>query len=350
MFDRKPTRAAFSALLGAIALMSTACDAVGTSTEASAGGGGDCSMFEGETVTLVVPYSPGGGYDSYARIIAPHLGKELGSEVVVENEDGAGGLLAMNNLMAATPDGTELAIMNGVGVAGGALAGAEGIRFALDDLSMIGRVAEQQAVFVAGAKSPYRTLDDVLKADGFEFASTGVGAADFVNANLLIEILDFDGRVVTGFEGSDESELAVVRGDVDGQTGDLDSRIEAIEAGDEHPLLVIDTKRADVLPDVPALGELDLGQRERALAESLIDMSAFGRPIVGPPGLPEDRLSCLRQALHNSVTNPKLLAAAKKEERPISWLSGAELDELVGRLGDASAAFQQSLRAAHERG
>lgn len=349
MSDRKHQSRILFALLGAVALVATGCDSAGTSTEAAGGGGGDCSVFEGETVKLVVPYSPGGGYDAYARMVAPHLAEELGAKVVIENQDGAGGLLAINNLMAAKPDGTRLAIMNGVGVAGGALADAEGVRFDLEDLSMIGRVAEQKPVFVVGGGTDYQKVADVQAGKGFRFASTGPGAADFVNAQMLMRILGIDGRVVTGFEGSDESELAVVRGDVDGQTGDLDSRIDAIEAGDQRPLLVIDAKRAKELPDVPALPELDLSEQEQALSESLIDLSAFGRPIVGPPGLPEDRLSCLRQALQRTVESPKLLAEADKQERPLTWLSGTELDERVRRLADAPAEFRRSLADAYEQ-
>lgn len=348
LLARKHRLRVLFALLGVVALVATGCDSAGTSTEAAGGGGdGDCSVFEGETVTLVVPYSPGGGYDAYARMVAPYLAEELGAKVVIENQDGAGGLLAINNLMAAEPDGTRLAIMNGVGVAGGALADAEGVRFELEDLSMIGRLAEQKPVFVVGGGTGYQNVADVQAAKGFQFASTGPGAADFVNAQLLIQILGLDGRVVTGFDGSDESELAVVRGDVDGQTGDLDSRIDAIEAGDQRPMLVLDAERVEDLPDVPALLELDLGQQEQALAESLIDLSAFGRPIVGPPGLPEDRLSCLRDALKRSVESPELLAEADKQQRPLTWLSGDELDERVGRLADAPAEFQRSLADAY---
>lgn len=350
MSDRKNQSRFLFALLGVMALLATGCDSAGTSTEAAGGGGGgDCSVFEGETVKLVVPYSPGGGYDAYARMVAPHLAKELGAKVVIENQDGAGGLLAINNLMAAKPDGTRLAIMNGVGVAGGALADAEGVRFDLEDLSMIGRVAEQKPVFVVGGGTDYKTVEDVQAGKGFRFASTGPGAADFVNAQMLMQILGIDGRVVTGFEGSDESELAVVRGDVDGQTGDLDSRIDAIEAGDQRPMLVIDAKRAKELPDVPALPELDLNQQEQALAESLIDLSAFGRPIVGPPGLPKDRLNCLRQALQRAVESPKLLAEADKQQRPLTWLSGAELDERVKRLADAPEDFKRGLKDAYQQ-
>lgn len=348
MFDNRAKRRLTLVPLVGLALSLAACDAVESSSEAE-GAGGDCSVFEGETISLVVPYSPGGGYDSYARIVAPLLGEELEAEVVVENQDGAGGLLAINNLITAEPDGTHLAIMNGVGVAGGALAGAEGVQFEIEDLSLIGRVAEQKPVFVVGADSEYQSIEDVQAASGFEFASTGPGAADFVNANLLIRILGLDARVVSGFGGSEESELAVIRGDVDGQSGDLASRLGAIENGDQRPLLVLDAEPADELPDTPTLPELDLDQDQQALADALIDLSALGRPIVGPPGMPQDRLTCLRDALKRTIQSDELQKEAEEQGRPVNWMSGAELDERAQRLIDSPPEFKEALQEAYEK-
>ncbi|MGH3664766.1 MAG: Bug family tripartite tricarboxylate transporter substrate binding protein, partial [Egibacteraceae bacterium] len=292
-------------------------------------------------------FSPGGGYDSYARMIAPYLGEELGAQVVVENQDGAGGLLAINNLVAAEPDGTRLAIMNAVGVAGGSLAGAEGIQFGLDDLSYIGRLGASYHIFATGADSAYQTFDDVLNAEGFRFGTTGPGAADFVNANLLIEMLDLDARVVSGFEGSEENELALTRGDIDGMTGDFDSRLPAIENGDHRPLLLLGPERDDAIPDTLALGELDLDEEQQELATSWYDLLQFGRPIVGPPDLPEDRLTCLRDALQATVENEELIAESEETERPINWLTGEEVDELVQSLLDAPQQFVDILTQAY---
>jgi tripartite-type tricarboxylate transporter receptor subunit TctC len=332
---------------GGSAEQSSGASEAPAAAEQAAGGG--CAELEGQTITLVVPFSPGGGYDSYARMIAPFLGEELGAQVVVENQDGAGGLLAINNLLTAEPDGTRLAIMNAVGVGGGALAGAQGIQFQLDELSYIGRVGASDHILSTGADSAFQTIDDVRAAQGFRFGSTGPGAADFVNASLLKEILGLDSRLVTGFEGSEENELALTRGDIDGMTGDFDSRIPAIENGDHRPLLLIGPEPDPALPDTPALMEIVDPEREE-LATFQIDLLELGRPIVGPPGMSEDRLACVRDALAATVENPDLVAEAETQERPINWMSGEDYDALVAKLMESPPEFVEILVQAYATG
>jgi tripartite-type tricarboxylate transporter receptor subunit TctC len=319
------------------------------SPQEEAAAGDACADLEGQTVTLVVPFSPGGGYDSYARMIAPFLAEELGAQVVVENQDGAGGLLAINNLLTAEPDGTRLAIMNAVGVGGGALAGAQGVQFGVDDLSYIGRVGASYHIMSTGADSAYETFDDVRAAEEFRFGSTGPGAADFVNASLLTEIFGLSSRVVTGFEGSEENELALTRGDIDGMTGDFDSRLPAINNGDHRALLLLGPEPDPALPDTPALMEIvDPGQEE--LASFLIDLLELGRPIVGPPGMSQDLLTCVRDALAAAVENPDLVAESEEQERPINWMSGEDYDDLVARLLASPPEFVEILEQAYASG
>ena len=310
----------------------------------------DCSMMEGETITFVVPFSPGGGYDSYARMIAPFLAEQTGASVIVENQPGAGGLLAINSLLTAEPDGTTIAIMNAVGAGGGAIAGAEGVQFELDELTYLGRVGASYHIFATAADGEYQTWDDVLAAEEFRYGSTGPGAADFVNGNLLNAMFDGGWNIVTGFEGSEENELAVTRGDVDGMTGDFDSRFPAIEAGDHTAVLLIGPERDPLLPDTPALLEIDLDERQRELAQAQIDLLDFGRPIVAPPDMPEDRLACMRGALRAAVEDPELLEQAETTQRPINYMSGEDLEELVSRLLDPSPEFQQVLQQAYSTG
>src|SRR5680860_1431098 len=106
-----------------------------TEPTATAAEAGDCSELESETITFAVPYDAGGGYDTYARLMAPYLEEEIGATVVVENQPGAGGLLAINSLLTAPADGTTIAIMNAVGSGGAVIADAEGVQFELDELS-----------------------------------------------------------------------------------------------------------------------------------------------------------------------------------------------------------------------
>src|ERR1700692_3001493 len=89
------------------------------------------AYFSGKTVRMVVGYGPGGGYDAYARMIAPHLSKVLGANVVVENQPGAGGLVALNRIYTAAPDGLTMMIVNGTGAALSQLSEQAGVRFDL---------------------------------------------------------------------------------------------------------------------------------------------------------------------------------------------------------------------------
>ncbi|MEX2291603.1 MAG: tripartite tricarboxylate transporter substrate-binding protein [Mycobacteriales bacterium] len=327
--------------LVACALLLSACGSGDPDTAAtgeSAGGAADadaCAGLEGENLTLVVPYSPGGGYDSYARLIAPTLGDKIGATVVVKNKPGAGGLLALNELLTADADGTSFAIMNGIGAGGASLAGAEGASFKLDELSYIGRVAGDAQMIVSAGDSQYKTWEDVEAASGFKFGSTGPGASDFVTPSLLISVFDLDAKLVTGFEGSSEVELALLQGSVDGMSGQLDSRQAGLESGDQQALVTFDRERPDIAPDAPTILELDIDEDQKALLEAHLNLLDVGRPLVGPPDMDADALECLRGALAETVEDPTLVARAAEAKRPFNYLSGEELDEAITGLLDA---------------
>ncbi|MGH3662579.1 MAG: Bug family tripartite tricarboxylate transporter substrate binding protein [Micromonosporaceae bacterium] len=343
MTHRHPRRRLLALVAGAAALSVTGCGATGSTTAEGEGSSG-CSVFKGETISLVVPFSPGGGYDTYARIVAPHLGKELGAEVVVENQDGAGGLLAINSLLGEKPDGTKIAIMNAVGAGAAAIAKAPGARFDLAKLSYVGRLDASQHLFVTSSDSEFKDFDDVIEAKGFRHGSTGPGAADFVNAHMVQRIFDLDAKVITGFEGSEENALALTKGDIDGMTGDFDSRLPQVKSGDHRPLLIIGAEREKALPDVPTMLEQDLDDAQLSLAEALIDLLKLGRPIVAPPGMPEDRLSCLRDGLRRALDRKEAVAELEKAVLPVSWMHGDRYQNLVERVLDSPSSFQRILK------
>ncbi|MGH3747846.1 MAG: tripartite tricarboxylate transporter substrate-binding protein, partial [Micromonosporaceae bacterium] len=138
------------ALLSAALLAVAGCAGGGATTTTGEGGG---ASLKGETIHFVVSYGPGGGYDIIARAIAPYLEKELDATVVVENEDGAGGLVAANQVYTAEPDGTTIGFYSGQGMAGAALGGADGARFSIPKYSFIGRLGNEPRVLTVGKKS-----------------------------------------------------------------------------------------------------------------------------------------------------------------------------------------------------
>ncbi|WP_170308777.1 Bug family tripartite tricarboxylate transporter substrate binding protein [Pseudonocardia hierapolitana] len=314
---------------------------------AATGGGGGCAALEGETITLVVPFSPGGGFDTAARIVADPLGEQLNAQVIVENRPGAGGLLAINRLVNGPADGTQIAIMNGTGASASVLGEAEGADFALTDLAYIGRVATENTVLVRAPEGVHRTWEEVRAAGDFRFGSTGPGGADYATATILIEVFELDARIVTGFPGQSEAQLALLQGDIHGLTGPVDDRRAAIEAGELVPVLSVTRERTEIAPDAPAVGEMALGPDQAVLLESLLTLNELGRPLVAPAGIAPDTLTCLREAFTRAATDPEVVARAEQQRRTIGYASGADLEAVVARIGGVPAQFRQLLRDAY---
>lgn len=322
---------------GALAGCSSGAQAAGDALPA-------CSSLEGETVSLVVPYEPGGGYDSYVRLLAPYLEQQTGTTIAVQNQPGAGGLLALNNLLTEKADGTTIAIMNGVGAGGSSLAGADGAQFALDDFTYIGRVVSEPPLIVTGSSGPYQTFDAVRGAQGFRWGSTGPGAEDYVTASLLDAVFNIDAEVVTGFPGSGETELAILQGAIDGMSGNPGSRRQAVEEGTQTPVLRMGEEAPSWLrADVPWVRDVPMTDEQRALVDAHLALIEIGRPLVGPPAMDEAAKGCWREAMAAVMSNPDLLAAAQQQERELSFLSGADLDGLVERIVTAPPKYRELL-------
>jgi tripartite-type tricarboxylate transporter receptor subunit TctC len=343
MGDRLSLRRGFAALVvlgvGAGALAGCSSDAGGNPGAAPA-----CSSLQGETVHLVVPYEPGGGYDAYARLLAPYLEQQTGATIAVENQPGAGGLLALNNLLTEEPDGKTIAIMNGVGAGGSSIAGAEGAQFSLGDFTYIGRVVSEPPLIVTSATGPYQTFDAVRAARGFRWGAGGPGGEDYVTASVLTSVFDLDAQVVTGFPGSGETELAILQGDVDGMSGNPGSRRQAVEERTQTPVLRMgEEPPAWLTVDVPWVRDVPMTAEQRALIDAHLALIEIGRPLVGPPGMDEAVTGCWREAMAAVMTHPDLLASAQQQERELAFLSGQELDALVERIISAPQEYRDLL-------
>ena len=320
-----------------------------TETEpAEAAGSGDCSSLEGKTVRLVVPYSPGGGYDVYARLIAPALGDALGATVIVENEPGAGGLLAVNNLVNSPPDGTKIALVNGTGLASSILGGAEGATFDFDDLSYIGRVGSEDSLLLTSAAGPYQTWEDLVESDGFRFGSSGLGASDYILPTLLMEAFPLDNaQIITGFPGQSEVLLALAQGDVDGLSKPGDTSRAGIESGEHTPVLSMTMEPpADYASAATYVGELELDERQEMLLTSHVKVNEMGRPLVAPPGMDSGTLTCLRESWEAAAQDEGLLEEAETQQTPIAFVSGEEMEErVVADLKDLPEEYLTVLRS-----
>jgi tripartite-type tricarboxylate transporter receptor subunit TctC len=321
----------------------------GCGQTATTGGGGGGDDLKGETVDFVVPFEPGGGYDIYARLVAPALEKCTGATVVVRNEPGAGGLVATSKTFVAKPTDLRLQIVNTVGVVSSQIAKAEGARFELEKFSWLGRVSAEPNVLVVAANSRFRTFDDILAStDPVRFVATGPGSNEYINSSILPKVYGFPSRVITGFAGSGEARAAVLAGKADAHILPLDSQLDAIQSGDVRPLLVIGPKpSSEAVTGTPAIADHPpRDPAQQAIVDALVALADTGRAVVAPPGVDDGRLARLRAGLDCALKDPELAKAAARQQRPIVPLSGTDTAKLVSTVLASPQAFQQLVRDA----
>ena len=226
-------------------------------------------FYAGKVVKLVVGYGPGGGYDSYARLLAPFLEKRLGATVVVENRPGGGGMVAIGQLAASQGDSLTLVLANMEAAALGQLLDNPGIRFDVTELSIVARVAGERKVALLSAESPFGGKTDGI-ADG---------------AAIFSEALGLNSEIIIGYKGSKEVALAAIRGEVDGLFISAGTARKLAAKGQLNALAVMDRERSPVLPDVPTIFELaDLSPERAWWIDFRAGIGALGRTLVAAPG------------------------------------------------------------------
>jgi tripartite-type tricarboxylate transporter receptor subunit TctC len=341
--DRR--HSAWKALLPAAGLILAGC---GSAQDYSGAATGASSCYDGKTLTFVVAYGAGGLYDAFARASAPHLEEQLGATVVVDNRPGAGGLTAANEIYTGDPDGLTIGFFSGQGLAGAVIGGSAGATFDLEEFTYIARLSQDPRILVTGPDSDVATIEEVQASEGLRFASAGPGGADHIDGTVLVPILGLDARIITGYKGSAETAIAVTSGDNDLTSGTIPSRMGSMKSGDLIPVLVIGDERSDVLPDVPALLELDLDDEQRSLAEAHTRLQSVGTTIIAPPGTPEDCSNQLQDAFEASLDKPEFIETMAKLDQPVQFTPGNELKEVMMSVLDAPDGYRDLLQSAYE--
>ena len=278
----------------------------------------EAAFYKGKVLVLIVPYSPGGGYDAYARMIAPYLEKNTGSTVVVQNVPGGGTLVGTLQMYRAKPDGLTMSIVQLSALITRALLG-DTLGFDLEKFSWLARVASENRLITAGAKSGFKTVEDMKKfGKPIKFSAAGVLSSDFNHIALFAEALGLNIKLITAYEGSSEQDLAVIRGDVEGTVGSYTSKLKFLKSGDMVPIVQFASARHKEMANIPLGTELPgLSANGQVLMAFINQQAAFDRVFAAPPGIPPARLKFLREAVMRSLSNPELMAIAEKQRRPL---------------------------------
>ncbi len=290
----------------------------------------EAAFYKGKVLVLIVPYSPGGGYDAYARMIAPYLEKNTGSTVVVQNVPGGGTLVGTLQMYRAKPDGLTMSIVQLSALVTRTLLG-DTLGFDLNKFNWLARVASENRLIVAGAKSGFKNIEDMKRSSKtIKFSAAGVLSSDFNHIALSAEAVGLNIKLITAFEGSNEQDLAVIRGDVDATLGSYTSKLKFIKTGDMTPIIQFASARHKDMSNIPLGTELtNLSPNGKALMDFCNQQAAFDRVFAAPPGIPPARLKFLRDAVMRSLTNPELMAIGEKQRRPLDPVDAATVARAV---------------------
>lgn len=302
-------------------------------------------FFKGKSVTIMVGNSVGGAQDDWARFLAQHLGRHIpgNPSIIVQNMPGAGGIVAANHVYnIAKPDGLTLGMVNPA-IYTDQLLGAKEIKFDWPKFGWIGSPEQIDQVLFMRTDTPYKSLEDIRKAaEAPRCASLARSGLGYFLPKLMEEGLGMKFQIVVGYGGGGEMNLAIEKGEVVCRAGTVSAYVSReptrtwIKNGFVRALVQSGSKRFSKLPDVPTIYELfDANKTPDAtkrVAKVMLSSGELGRPIMAPPATPADRIKILRDAFAKSMSDPALLAEAKKRNWDIDLLNGEELEALAKEI------------------
>ena len=296
-------------------------------------------FYVGKAIKWIVPYQPGGGYDEYSRVLAPYMEKYTGARIDIVNMPGSGGMKGAVEIFKAPTDGLTLGIINGSAMITNELAGIEGADYKVADYNFLGRMVADVRVMVTSASSGITTIEDYMNNGKPEvMGATGLGGSTYVDAVIVGDVFKMDQRIVHGFDSSSDIRTAMLRGDVQAMWGSLGSAISGIEDGDLVVILHSEANPTGVLEGVPSVFDLAAAaedtERKLKILQGWEGLSAVGRPVAAPPGVPEDRIEFLRDAFDKAMNDPEFVASAVESSRELSYASGPRLSELTRSATD----------------
>lgn len=285
--------------------------------------------YPAKDITVVIPFNSGGGFDTYVRAVAPGIEKQLNGAVNVmpKNLPGAGGRRGATEIYRARPDGYTIGIFNMPGVLIPKLQNIP-TQYELSEVTWIGTFGYDPYVYAVKGDSPLTSIDDVKALNRpATYGATGPGSTSYVATRIFNERLGIPYDIITGYKGSSDYLLGVIRGDVDAALISLASARTYLDSGDIKALAIIGAESDD-----PAIADAyDLGAPELAKLRVV-------RMMGGPPGLPADIRATLESAMLAAMEDPdfgRWLESTGNEVHP------AGADETAATVADMTQFYEQ---------
>jgi hypothetical protein len=291
-------------------------------------------FYRGKTVNVYIGVGVGGEYDIQARLVARHIGKHIPGNptVIPQNMTGAGGLRMINYLYNVAPkDGTNIGMIANAFPAMQAV-GISGVQFDAAKMGWLGSIAPAVETMAVWHTAGVKNIDDARKREIVAGASAR-GAITFIYPQMMNEFLGTKFKIVTGYPGGNQINLAMERGEVEARHNTWSSwKATKADWLKEKKITVIAQAgpRAPDL-DAPSVEDAARTPEEKQLIELVVSGTRFGRPMA-TNSVPADRLAALRAAYDATMRDPEFLAEAMALNFEVDPVQGEKMQKIVERI------------------
>jgi tripartite-type tricarboxylate transporter receptor subunit TctC len=293
------------------------------------------AFYKGKTVNMEIGYSVGGAYDLYARVISRFLNKHIPATptLVAKNMEGAGSLRLANWIYnVGAKDGTEIGTI-GRGIAFDPLLGNKAAQFDATKFTWLGSANDEVSICGAWHTTGITKFED-LYTKQLTVGGTGGGSDTDAFPRILNGVLGTKMKLVTGYPGGNDVDLAMERGEVAGRCGWSWSSVQSTHPDwiKDHKINVLaqlSLKKHPDLPDVPLITDFAKTDEQRQILKLIFARQVMGRPYLAPPNVPKERAQALQQAFAETMKDPEFLAETEKSKLEINPVSAADVDKLV---------------------
>jgi tripartite-type tricarboxylate transporter receptor subunit TctC len=296
-------------------------------------------FYAGKTIDLVIGYPPAGSNDVYARTLGRYLGKYIPGHpsIVPKNMPGGGSFLALAYLYNVAPkDGTAI----GIGAPTAPLdekLGSQGVRFKTAQFNWLGRIDSLVNIVFMWHTSPVKTFADAQRIES-TLAGTGAGSTVAIYPTVTNNVLGTKFKLIMGYKGSAEAQLAVERGEAEGHsTAWTAVKVSHPDWLPEHKINIIvqyALKPHPELPDVPVVVDMARNDEQRAILRAVMNATEVGTSFMTTPGVPAERVALLRHAFQQTMKDPDFLAEAERLKLTVNPLNGSDLQNLVAEVSN----------------
>ncbi len=306
-----------------------------------------------DTVRIIVPFSPGGGYDRANRLIAPFFEQELRKltrakvSVIITNITGAGGVNGYSKMFRSKPDGKTLGM---VGLAASPYQQLITGLFDLGKFTYIAQVNTDPTILTVRADSPFNSVEDLIKRSHEKpilMGTSGKGSSENIDVLVTQALLEKYGKKLNvdfvHYQGSAPAMLGLIKGETEALTGSESSIYPLVKKGELKGLGIYSKRRGKLLKDVPTLMEQKVPG-----GEELSNIIGMVRIIIGPPGIPDTTADILRKAMGNALKNPEAIAKAEKVRLAFDSDTAAVAQTLAQQKLETAKKYEKMIKAAFE--